>query len=509
MWECRRKVLDRDYNRSRNPSHADESISLTVSKRPSMEIIVVLITEIIAVIAIPAIEILVMAISVLTEILAASFDVLVAVFSVGFSKPATTTPQAPENRGANGTGNLPSQTAGEPHRTTQVYAPPEVANERPAQKRRWRQWIRVGGLALFLVSLIGLFAIEFIGADPMLRWALKDLKSKTGIELTFDQVSGGFLRGNLEATNIKLKREDDKYSNFDLACDKATCHFSIWTILWSRTSFESVTLEHVTGRYERVSSREPRAKQKTFEILKFSATNCDLEIIDHTSSGESAPYTIHIATFESERMRSRWVMFDTLFRSNIVGTVEGRPISITSQRKKTGYEVHWNADRLPVAIVGDYLKGPFRWIDEGSVDVVMSADVPVDGTPRGVLAMKWELAFHEIHASLPDGMNLAMRTVAQVAVNELNRKIDGLKIAFDAGLPMVNGNVVINSDVILESLWKAITTAARDSLLEKLGVKLEDVKEAFQDDAEKLFEKGKDAIKKGLQRMKRDRKVGT
>jgi hypothetical protein len=318
-----------------------------------MEIIVVLITEIIAVIAIPAIEILVMGISILTEILAALFDVLVAVFSVGFSKPVTTTPG---NRGTIGTANFPSQTTDESHRTTQVYAPPEFADERPAQKRRWRRWIRVGGLALFLISLIGLVAIEFIGADPMLRWALKDLKPKTGIELTFDQVSGGFLRGNLEATNIKLKRVEDKYSNFDLACDKATCHFSIWTILWSRTSFESVALEHVTGRYERVSSREPRAKQKTFEILKFSATNCDLEIIDHTASGESAPYTIHVATFESERMRSRWVMFDTLFRSNIVGTVEGRPISITSQRKETGYEVHWNADRLPVAIVGDYLK---------------------------------------------------------------------------------------------------------------------------------------------------------
>lgn len=468
-----------------------------------MEIIVVLISELIAVIAIPAIEILVMAISLMGSLLT---EILAAVFTSGFS---TSTPLALGKRSPVGAADDHSYPTGESHRTTQVYAPPEVADESPAQKRRWRRWVRVGGIALFLFGLIGLVAIEFIGADPMLRWALKDLKPKTGIELTFDQVSGGFLRGNLEATNIKLKRVEDKYSNFDLACDKATCHFSIWTILWSRTSFESVTLEHVTGRYERVSSREPRANQKTFEIYKFMATNCDLEIIDHTASGESAPYTIRIATFESERMRSRWVMFDTLFRSNIVGTVEGRPISITSQRKETGYEVHWNADRLPVAIVGDYLKGPFRWIDEGSVDVVMTADVPADGTRKGILAMKWELAFHEIHAGLPDGMNLAMRTVAQVAVNELNRKIDGLKIAFDAKLPMVNGNVLINSDVVLESLWKAISTAARDSLLEKLGVKLEDVKEAFQGDAEKLFEKGKDAIKKGLQRMKRDHKIGT
>ncbi|MEI8381003.1 MAG: hypothetical protein WCJ09_12800 [Planctomycetota bacterium] len=464
-----------------------------------MEIIVVLISELIAVIAIPAIEILVMAISLMGSLLT---EILATVFTSGFSKSASSTPRAPGNRSPVGAADNHSHPTGESHRTTQVYAPPEVADDSPAQKRRWRRWIRVGGIALFLFGLIGLVAIEFIGADPMLRWALKDLKLKTGIELTFDQVSGGFLRGNLEATNIKFKRADDKYSNFDLACNKATCHFSIWTILWSRTSFESVTLEHVTGRFDRVSSREPRANQKTFEIHKFAATNCDLEIIDHTASGESAPYTIHIATFESERMRSRWVMFDTLFRSNIVGTVEGRPISITSQRKETGYEVHWNADRLPVAIVGDYLKGPFRWIDEGSVDVVMSADVPADGTPRGVLAMTWELAFYEIHASLPDGMNLAMRTVAQVAVNEMNRKIDGLKIAFDARLPMVNGNVVINSDVVLESLWKAITTAARDSLLEKLGVNLEDVKEAFQGDAEKLIEKGRNAIKKGLKRMR-------
>lgn len=463
-----------------------------------MEIIVLLISELIAVIAIPAIEILVMAISLTGSVLT---EVLTAVLTIVFSKPATSAPQVPRDRAATGAA---SQTSDGPRRTTQVYAPPEIANDSSIQRRRWRLWIRVGGLTLFLISLIGLVTIEFIGADPMLRWALKDLKPKSGIELTFDQVSGGFLRGNLEATNIKLKRAEDKYSNFDLTCAKATCHFSIWTILWSRTSFESVTLEHVTGRYERVSRREPRADKKTFEIHKFSATNCELEIIDHTASGESAPYNVHIAALESYRMRSRSIMFDTLFHSNIVGTVEGRPLSITSQRNESGYEVHWKADRLPVAIVGDYLKGPFRWIDEGRVNVVMNADVPADGTPGGVLAMKWELAFHEIHASMPDGLNLAMRTIAQVAVNELNRKIDGMQIAFDAKLPMVNGVVVITSDAILESLWEVIGTAARDSLLEKLGVKLEDVQDAFRGDAEKLIEKGRDAIKRGLKRLKRD-----
>ena len=123
--------------------------------------------------------------------------------------------------------------------------------------------------------------------------------------------------------------------------------------------------------------------------------------------------------------------------------------------------------------------------------------------------MKWQLGFHEIHASLPDGLNLAMRTVAQLAVNELNRKIDGLKIEFDAKLPMVNGVAVFNSDAILDSLWEEIGASARDSILEKLGVNPEDVKKAFRGDAEKLMEKGKDAIKKGLNRLKSIRPSGS
>ncbi len=471
-----------------------------------MEILIVLISELLVVITITAMEALVMAVSLAGTILS---EIIAALLTIGLSKPASSIPRTPD-QSPSVSPEVTAPAADTKPKTTQVYVPPEVADERPVQKRRWHWRIRVAGLVLFLIGLIGVVSIEFIGADPMLRWALKDLTPKTGIEVTFDQVSGGFLRGTLEATNIKLKRTDNDYSNFDLACDKATCRFSIWTILWSRTSFESVTLEHVTGRYERVKSQITRSNQKTFEIRKFSATNCDLEIVDHSGSGEpSPPYRIHIATMESERMRSRWVLFDTLFRSNITGTIEGHPVSITSQPNQEGSTVRWEMSRLPVSIVGDHLKGPFRWIDEGSVDVVMNADVPSDAMPRGTLAMKWQLGFHEIHASLPDGLNLAMRTVAQLAVNELNRKIDGLKIEFDAKLPMVNGVAVFSSDAILDSLWEEIGASARDSILEKLGVNPEDVKKAFRGDAEKLMEKGKDAIKKGLNRLKSIRPSGS
>lgn len=273
---------------------------------------------------------------------------------------------------------------------------------------------------LLLIVLTAVIANAFF-FESVMRFALRQVDKRTDIAIEFDKAGGSFWTGQVCLDGVSVKRQGHPTSCFDLKGESVELDLSVSELFRWSVVFESVKVSGFDGTWEQVGKADKLKPKRKFRIDRLLMDDVQLEFTDRTR--EKGPFlaTIKLDTLESSPLRSHWAVFDVLFRSRGIGSVNQVPFVINSESGKHSFRMN----DVPVELLANYV-GTLDWFETGKVDLLIE-----DKIGDGEIAMHWSLTFHDFKVKAPEGTNLKVRTAAMPLVAFLNLKSKRLPLEFD------------------------------------------------------------------------------
>ncbi len=320
-------------------------------------------------------------------------------------------------------------------------------------------------------------ANQFFFSD-VVRYVFDQTEQRSGIAAECDNIDGSLFAGRVNVEDCRLQRSGHPTNNFDLKADRLTVDLQLTSIL-GNVRFEEAAVAGLEGR---VSTLRPASDQRErdeterprrhFIIDRLELTDTRLNLSGSNKDGNRFQFPVEANSVVIEPLRSRYALFDVLFRSNSTGAIAGAPFRITSSEIADGRRTSWQADDIPVAQLGSITGGLLAWFKSGSVNVDVEDEWQIDDNVS--IDMDWQLDFEGVEIEAPEGTG----KLARVAAAPLTRFVNGL----DGDFPLRFGMVVnesqfeFQSSLVASALWDAIGESV-NRVLEKLGIKLEDAAE--------------------------------
>lgn len=346
---------------------------------------------------------------------------------------------------------------------------------------------------VFLIIIINLFFFE-----PTMRSIAAQIAQKKGMEISFTAAQGNLFSGTLELEGLTVKSTKGTKTDFDLKADSVALDIDVFSLLSQSIVVESLRVDGVAGDIRlkakdkaglpssaQQQGSDPLKPRKAFVIRDLSIKTLNLKLYHN---GEE-PLDLVLDVLESKPFRSEYAIFDTFFRSNISGTVEGQKISIASREVPEGRETEWNLEAFPVAAIGAFTdKAPLNWFTDGTLTAQVK-DRWQDGDHPSI-AMDWSLQFKDAHVEAPAGASLLSKSVTLPIVKYINGKTEPLDLQFS--LTLNERQFESASSLDAAGLWDATVAG----LLESLSVKAGQKKSAIQQGMKNKIDGLKDFLKK-------------
>lgn len=344
-----------------------------------------------------------------------------------------------------------------------------IAADRPGNARMPRRWYRIllivaGGLTIGTFGF--LLLLDMVWFSGTARWVLDRVERTTGVQVVCDTASGSLFGGSLRLDRVSIKKPDGQRTHCDLTVKVAELKLSIWTLLSGTIHVDSLELQDLRGSFTRLEAGAMppgRRTARTFQIQSLAIDGLDLQITDRT--GEEKTYRLATTSWRSEPLRSHWLPFDILFRTNCVGTLAGSDFEIRSKLVDDGHETCWKATNLPVWYLASELSGFFRLLQHGTVDVQVD-----DRWRHGQVTevdSRWRLVFHGVKTEVPSGLSPREQQLDKTWTAALNKLGTGVplefRLTFDGSRLTTHGSPEANA------AWKDVGMAMVKKLL---GVRL-------------------------------------
>jgi hypothetical protein len=257
-------------------------------------------------------------------------------------------------------------------RKRSVVLTPEQQEALKVSSQRRSRWIKrlswtLGLLLGVMVALACL--VNFVFFESSLRWVLARVEKRSGIQIGFTSASGNLFSGELTLKGVTARRQGHAESNFDLQAAELSLDMAMKRILNRTTPIEKVLLSGLEGEFHRVKTPQGLKLRKHYRVDHLRLEAVEVAVRDNSRPKETQ-FTVKIDELDSQPLRSRFAVFDVLFRSTASGEIAGRPFSIRTRKTESGRETNWEAEGLPVALVAHHLGGPFDSLEGGTVDVL-------------------------------------------------------------------------------------------------------------------------------------------
>jgi len=344
---------------------------------------------------------------------------------------------------------------------------------------------------IFAVGLVAVFFVNTLFFAPTVAWIGGFVTERSGIQIAFDDVDGNFLTGRFRFEGLKVARRDPEKTEYALAVDKADVGIELLSLV-GNPKLSHLTLSGVAGDIwskRRASGGAGAAAdgggrdggrlrpRRDFEIRSLDISNADIAL--HRGSGR--PIGVTIETLESPSLRSRYAIFDTAFRTNLRGAIDGHEMSLVA-RSGDGLENTWRLADFPADLLGDYVdRPPVSWFDEGTVDVAVENRLGVgDGSD---IHMNWRIVLKDIQLIEPgDGPLLGRATHASMARFFKARDKD-VDLRFQ--LVMKEEQFETRSSLDAAGLWNAVMKGAAKTVAAKSETGLERAKDKVKGSIDK------------------------
>jgi hypothetical protein len=361
----------------------------------------------------------------------------------------------------------------------------------PSWRERIAPWTRIAGrvaLGGAVVSILGIAIANWFFFETILRWQLAKVEAKTGIAITFESATGSLWSARAEMSGVKFRRSEHAVMRFDLEARELVVDGSLLNL----RHVEECRLVGVRGRIERAGNApEPAPRDQPFRIDRFEIRDSRVEVSD-TRKAKPVRAVIELESFVCEPLHSDWLVFDTFFRAQVAGKIDGQPFSIQSRVIADGRETEWHAKGVPATLLAPYLGTPLTWVTQGSIDL----DVIDRWRTKNLraepleLVMDWKVVLRDVRVALPEDLSKTERAVAMPMAALVNAGGKELPLAFS--LKLDAGEFQFAASAEVAGLWKAVGEALAEQLAKEAGVPAGEIKKAAG--------QAWDAFKKGLKK---------
>jgi hypothetical protein len=270
----------------------------------------------------------------------------------------------------------------------------------PAIAYWWRWLALAAGGALIAVAAIP--TMNYLLFEHCLRLALRGVKQSHGIVVTYQSAEGNWLKGRAELRGARLERRGHQISDFDLTVNRLQMDCDARKAIAGQFAFESVVANSVRGQYTKIGKRSGTGPRRHYTIDRLTIGDLQLDYVDRSRPPRVMQVPLEVASLEVDNYRSRWALFDVLFRSQTQGTIYGRPFAITSRAGAEANESVFKVTDLPLSLLGQRISAPLG----GRVDGVVDADIRTLWQPQDEsteLKMNCRLLAHNLTLYMPNG----------------------------------------------------------------------------------------------------------
>ncbi|MCB1591862.1 MAG: hypothetical protein KDI90_05365 [Alphaproteobacteria bacterium] len=351
--------------------------------------------------------------------------------------------------------------------------------------------VLAGLCALIVLMAVLINAFYF---ESALKLMAADMARKKGMEISFFSAQGNFFTGFFELRDLKVKTLNSKKTDFDLSARHVVLDIDMFSIASSPIKIETLHVEGIEGDVR--SKDAPPAKapapppsqgpsptspapeklkaKKPFVIQDLALKDIKLRL----HKGTHEPLLLSLSSMDSKPLRSQYAIFDTFFRSNISGDLDGHEIMIRSREAGQGRETHWRLDDFPVKVIGQFIdKAPLNWFKDGTLDVTVE-DQWAYGD-QAEIAMDWSLIFNAVKLEAPENTSLTQRALAAPFVHYINGKDGPVDLSFT--LVMNEDQFDGSASLDAAGLWDILVDTMSKKLAQMSGQKKDAIKEGVKD----------------------------
>ncbi|MCA9176489.1 MAG: hypothetical protein KDB14_18505 [Planctomycetales bacterium] len=312
------------------------------------------------------------------------------------------------------------------------------------QAINWKLWRRrllltsaISATGLLLVVLL----LQTFLLGPLARRLVVPAAARDGIQLEFVQATGNLFVGRLHFRQVRLQRDDDDLSNFDLNVEQLSLDVDMSQLLLGNFRFDSVRGEGIAGSYTRVGKRPPDAPKRPFEIGVLTLIDSRVRVVDTTllPIERLGPLEVQSPSFDLtvERavvtpFRSSLAVFDALFHSEVNGAINGHAISASSSgSSESRRRTEWVLDHVKLSTLTQFAGGASQWLPEGELSARVSSEwSELDDT----LPLHCLIGLHDVRSQDKAATSVTQKLAATAASAWLKRH-SGESVEFDASLP--------------------------------------------------------------------------
>jgi hypothetical protein len=326
-------------------------------------------------------------------------------------------------------------------------------------------WMRASAFATLALMVAALLAANFIFLDLLAKRVLAAAGRHTNTEIAFTSIAGNIFTGEFTLTGVKAKRETTVKSSFDLAARRLTADLDLWSLLVRPIAFEAVTVEGVTGsirsperRKRSGASGDVKLKPKRKFLIRGLALS---DVAIALSKGENAPVAIALNSVKTTGFRSNFAVFDTLFRSDLSGTLDGRELVIATEPAGIGRITRWRIPDLAADTLSRIVtRPPAGWLREGTLNV--SVDDRLQLNDRDEIHMDWRVRMQGVRAEARADAGLIEKTMAAPVAGYIKAKDGNLDLNFTL---VVNEPEFENmSSIDAGVLWSVISRSMAETM---------------------------------------------
>jgi hypothetical protein len=338
----------------------------------------------------------------------------------------------------------------------------------------WNGIFRVMTAVAFVgivLTIGGLVLVNTLFFEPAIRQVVGLVAKRTGTELEFKSVSGNLFTGRFAFEDISAKRVSDTKGSFHLKVRSLSGDIDLPTLLTGPVSFRKLSVDTVSGTFHdrekrgtggQVHDDDGRIRTKRrFRVEDLTLRNVDVAL----SKGDGASVALSLKSVSSMPFRSNFAVFDLLFRSNVVGQIDGHDISITTRDADGGRISQWRMPDLPIASVNRLVaKPPISWLHEGTLTV--SVDDRWVLARQAEIDMDWSIRMRGVRAEARKAGGVLEQAFALPIVNYINSKDGNLDLHFKLVMnesqfeDMVSPDAGVLWDTVVRSMSRAIATRA-------------------------------------------------
>ena len=354
--------------------------------------------------------------------------------------------------------------------------------------------LRLSG-SLGMLVFAGMIAIDAFAFEPFLMSRTGDLANQHGVQLELNRVDGGLSQGEVRIENVSFARSDDKQLQFDLKFDTLQVRSSFLSAFSLTPKIQEVQLSGLSGTVERpLRKNQVRTNQsavnapkaphspedsgtpapdtgvtapafRSIEIKHLRIVDSHVKFIDHNASDGPLTLNFGLNSLDCWPVRTDRVLFDILFRSKSEGTLNEGTYQVTSQVTEDGQLTSWKGTHLPVVLCAEYLKGPFRFLSQGTFDVTATQLIPDD--VGKLVQFDCRLTFHQVQFEISANTRPAIAIGAQLLLGYLTQQDTPLDLKLQFELDRKHFDLRTVEDI--PQLWSHVRNAAVASITKSIG----------------------------------------